>query len=186
MSVKTFFFSFFFSFFFFFFGDHLISAGKTIEILVKTFFLGDHKTGGPSNLRGPIISCLSSRGGQSNLRGPITSYLSSRGGPFMFELSLGPRSALGAPACGAWKYCCQTSACDTLDSYYFAQYFFFVRKIFYILNKAFLLSKIVAVRLIQNAKLLKLQFESGRGGFLAISLSLPHPQNVSLSRLLHS
>ena len=28
--------------FFFLFGDHLISAGKTVKILVKTFFSGDH------------------------------------------------------------------------------------------------------------------------------------------------
>ena len=50
----------------FFFGDHLIWAGKTVEISAKTFFFGDH---------------LISAGGPSNLRGPITSYLSSRGGP---------------------------------------------------------------------------------------------------------
>ena len=82
------------TFFFFFFGDHLISAGKTVEIPVKTFFLlkitsylgpnssifsvcfGHHKTGGPSH---------------------HSSILSSRGGPSMFVLSPGPRSALGAP-----------------------------------------------------------------------------------------
>ena len=73
--------------------NHLISAGKTVEISVKTFFwkslnfgrknsrdfgedlsfFGDHliSAGGPSNLRGPITSYLSSRGGPSNLRVPI-------------------------------------------------------------------------------------------------------------------
>ena len=31
--------------FLFFFGVHLISTGKTIRILVKTFFFGDHNSG---------------------------------------------------------------------------------------------------------------------------------------------
>ena len=57
----------------------MISAGKTVEISVKIFFLEITSYLGPTSSIFSVCFGLHKTGGPSNLRGPITSYLNSRG-----------------------------------------------------------------------------------------------------------
>ena len=66
---------------FFFFWDHLILTGRTVRILVKIFFFGEHIIIW-TKLRHCLLLFCSSQNRKS----------------VIFELALGPRSALGAPA----------------------------------------------------------------------------------------